>query len=65
MSGILRYGLSHVFRIDLFSGDIEFLGDVVDRDIGQHKDFMGWKDPEVLAHKDNQLVSVKDPALSR
>ena len=30
----------------------------------QHKDFMGWKDPEVLVHKDNQFVSVKDLELS-
>jgi hypothetical protein len=25
---------------------------------------MGWKNPEVVAHKDNQLVSVKDLQLS-
>jgi hypothetical protein len=37
----------------LFSADIEFFFGFVDRDIGQHEDFMGGKDPEVLAHKND------------
>ena len=49
-----------VLGIDLFSVDIEFFSGFVDRDIGQHEDFMGGKDPEVLAHKNDELVAVKD-----
>ena len=48
-----------VLGIDLFSVDIEFFFGFVDRDIGQHEDFMGGKDPEVLAHKNDKLVAVK------
>lgn len=44
--------MSRVFGIDLFSGDVAFLCDVLDGDIGQHKDLMGWKDIEVLGHAD-------------
>ncbi len=56
--------MSSIFGIDLFPSNIEFLSDIMDRDIGQHKDFMGRKDPEVLSDEDNQFVSVKNLELS-
>ena len=37
-----------VFGIDLFSGDVELFCNVVDMHIGQHEDFVGWKNPKVL-----------------
>ena len=32
----------------------------MNRHIGQHEEFMGWKDPEVLVYKNDEFVAVKD-----
>jgi hypothetical protein len=45
----------------LFSTEIEFFFGFVDRDIGQHEDFMGGKDPEVLAHMIKNCSSYHEP----
>ena len=36
----------------------------IDGNIGQHEHFMGGKDPEVLAHKNDEFIAVKDLELT-
>ena len=57
-SRFFGYEFLSVFGIDLLSVNIEFFCDIVNRHVGQHEDFMGWKNPEVLVHKDNQFISI-------